>query len=119
MHLDSNDTQDTGLPQHDDNFDEYSDFADDPEALEIIDQLLLAVADQRKEDALANAPLVVTDIEDYEEPRGVRLPKVFGFEAKHEQAIPESAAVLQPQQIIRDESGKNNQTTPCFVLLTC
>lgn len=48
------------------NADEYSDFAEDPEELEIIDQLLLEVdAKQRSTDVIA--PLLVTDIEDYEE----------------------------------------------------
>ncbi|KIY03679.1 uncharacterized protein Z520_00370 [Fonsecaea multimorphosa CBS 102226] len=69
----------TGSP-HDEDTDEYSDFGEDPEALEIIDQLLLeATGNSRQEQKIA--PLVVTDIEDYEAPRGVRLPKVLGLEA--------------------------------------
>ncbi|KAJ4548999.1 hypothetical protein HRR83_003840 [Exophiala dermatitidis] len=51
--------------------DEYSDFAEDPEELEIIDRLLLEVATSRAQ-AVAPAPLVVTDIEDYEAPRALK-----------------------------------------------
>ncbi|OQV05742.1 hypothetical protein CLAIMM_10421 [Cladophialophora immunda] len=80
MQFDLADTESTTRsPNHEDT-DEYSDFGEDPEALEIIDQLLLeAVGKSRQEQK--RAPLVVTDIEDYEAPRGIRLPKVLGLEA--------------------------------------
>ncbi|EXJ67264.1 uncharacterized protein A1O5_09277 [Cladophialophora psammophila CBS 110553] len=73
-------TQTVTRPPEDEGTDEYSDFGEDPEALEIIDQLLLEAAGKSGQEQ-KNAPLVLTDIEDYEEPRGVRLPKVFGLEA--------------------------------------
>lgn len=80
--------------------DEYSDFAEDPEELEIIDRLLLEVATSRAQ-AVAPAPLVVTDIEDYEAPRAVRLPKVFGHQAaRHwgaqDQSESSEQAILDP-----------------------
>ena len=54
---------------------DYGDFASDEE--EIINHLLGNIASSNP---LTDAPLLVTDIEDYEEPRGVRLPKVLGVE---------------------------------------
>ncbi len=99
----------------DDNDDEFSDFADDPEELEIIDRLLLEVASKQQQRPAQeeDAPLVVvTDIEDYEAPRGVRLPKVLGLEtARHQWEIQRQ----QPQQrgsgdggdqSLRDQSGE-------------
>ena len=54
---------------------DYGDFASDEE--EIINRLLGNLVPPSPP---ADPPLVVTDIEDYEEPRGVRLPKVLGVE---------------------------------------
>jgi hypothetical protein len=88
--------------------DEYSDFAEDPEELEIIDRLLEEVAAKQKQDEVA--PLIVTDIEDYEAPRGVRLPKVFGHEATRQwNASQAHPADLHVDQVIRDESGEWQQ----------
>jgi hypothetical protein len=56
--------------------DDFSDFGNDPEELEIIEQLFSQVTSKQQD----NASLIVTDIEDYEPPRGVRLPKVLGLE---------------------------------------
>ena len=53
----------------------YGDFASDEE--EIIESLLGNLAPPSP---LTDAPLVVTDIEDYEEPSGVRFPKILGIE---------------------------------------
>lgn len=112
------DSQEDTLGTVDAEVDEYSDFGDDPETLEIIDQLLLEAASQRREEVLANAPLVVTDIEDYEEPRGVRLPKVPGLETTRRWGSEVQIAEPQPQQTVRDESGESRVNTHCFVLLT-
>ena len=54
---------------------DYGDFASDEE--EIINHLLERAIPPS---ASVSAPLLVTDIEDYEEPRGVRFPKVLGVE---------------------------------------
>jgi hypothetical protein len=54
---------------------DYGDFASDEE--DIINSLLGNIAPPSP---LTDAPLLVTDIEDYEEPRGIRLPKVLGVE---------------------------------------
>ena len=86
------------------NADEYSDFAEDPEELEIIDQLLFEVDAKQRSDVIP--PLLVTDIEDYEAPPGIYLPKVLGFEATrqwHDQAV---SAQAQFEQVVRDESGE-------------
>jgi hypothetical protein len=52
---------------------DYGDFASDEE--EIINHLLGNIAPPSPS---SDAPLLVTAIEDYEEPRGVHLPKVLG-----------------------------------------
>ncbi|KAJ9615929.1 hypothetical protein H2200_002006 [Cladophialophora chaetospira] len=110
MHLNSQDTQELRELQHDEHFDEYSDFADDPETLEIIDQLLLEAASQHKDDVLGNAPLVVTDIEDYEEPRGVRLPKVLSLETTRRWEVQAERAGTQPKETVRDESTERRRS---------
>ena len=102
-------------PDHDAS-DEYSDFGDDPEALEIIDRLLAAVSQQNRE---ADAPLQVTDIEDYEGPQGVYLPKMPGYEI----ALPRFShgpqrTGTQGQQILRYEGGTFRRNLLCSVLLT-
>ncbi len=55
---------------------DYGDFGNDAEELEIVERLLTQVASKSDE----KEPLLVIDIEDYEPPRGVRLPKVLGLE---------------------------------------
>lgn len=54
---------------------DYGDFGNDEEELEIVEQLLTQVASKPDE----HESLLVIDIEDYEPPRGVRLPKVLGI----------------------------------------
>ena len=56
---------------------DYGDFANDAEELEIIDTLLSEAENGQRLDA---SSLLVTDIEDYEPPKGVRLPKILGVE---------------------------------------
>lgn len=57
---------------------DYGDFGNDEEELEIVEQLLQqATSNASKVDE--NGPLIVIDIEDYEAPRGIRLPKVLGW----------------------------------------
>jgi hypothetical protein len=56
---------------------DYGDFTNDAEELEIIDTLLLEAENGQRLDA---SSLLVTDIEDYEPPKGVRLPKILGVE---------------------------------------
>ncbi|KAK5193474.1 hypothetical protein LTR92_006843 [Exophiala xenobiotica] len=85
--------------------DEYSDFAEDPEELEIIDRLLLEVAAGQSADL--RAPLLVTDIEDYEAPPGVRLPKVFGYEATRQWHVETQPTGILVGQNIRDQSAES------------
>jgi hypothetical protein len=54
---------------------DYGDFTEDEEA--ILNHLLENIASPS---SLIDAPLLITDIEDYEEPRELRLPKVLGVE---------------------------------------
>lgn len=53
--------------------DNYSDFGSDAEEIQILDELLAQAASQSEE--RQNVDFVVTDIEDYEPPRGILLPK--------------------------------------------
>lgn len=52
---------------------DYGDFGSDAEEIEIIDLLLAQVVS--KDDHEKAPPLLVSDIEDYEQPRGLFLPK--------------------------------------------
>lgn len=56
---------------------DYGDFTSDEEA--ILNHLLENIASPS---SLIDAPLLVTDIEDYEQPRELRLPKVLGVERR-------------------------------------
>ena len=56
---------------------DYGDFASDEE--EILTRLLSQI---EPTSATGDPPLLVIDIEDYEAPQGVRLPKVLGLEKR-------------------------------------
>jgi len=66
---------------------DYGDFGIDEEELKIVDALLSQIESQ-------TAPLLLTDIEDYEGPRGVRPPKILGFESKPQREAPNPGQVL-------------------------
>jgi hypothetical protein len=66
---------------------DYGDFGIDPEELEIVDAILSQIESQ-------TAPHFLTDIEDYESPRGVRLPKILGVESKPQREAPNTGQVL-------------------------
>lgn len=85
---------------------DYGDFANDAEELEIIDSLLSEAENWQSPDA---ASLLVTDIEDYEPPKGVRLPKILGVE--------QSSRLWEapPGQIVQD-SGAQNCTSYLLLL---
>lgn len=118
MDFDSIAIQQPANPQQDADTDEYSDFPDDEEALEIIDRLLIQATNQHAQEQ--NAPLQVTDIEDYEDPRGIRLPKVPGLDPTQQWNVQNQPAKTQVQQVIREESGKLFRLNlDTFVLLTC
>lgn len=57
-----------------DNASDYGDFGSDVEEITIIEDLLTQATSQQVE---AQNALLVTDIEDYESPRGILLPKDF------------------------------------------
>jgi hypothetical protein len=80
---------------------DYGDFASDEE--EIINHLLGNLAPPSPP---ADPPLIVTDIEDYEEPRGVRLPKVLGVERsfpKWQSLVP----IQVQEKIVRNGSSSH------------
>ncbi|KIX03366.1 uncharacterized protein Z518_06918 [Rhinocladiella mackenziei CBS 650.93] len=87
------------------NEDEYSDFAEDPEELKIIDRLLLEAAAKGQ-----HAALVVTDIEDYEAPRGVRLPQVPGLAATRQWVDQPQSSESHGNQNVRDQSAEARRT---------
>jgi len=96
-----------------DNYSDYGDFGSDAEEVEILDELLTQIATQREE---VDVPLLVTDIEDYEPPRGLFLPKVLGVEIQ-------SAHVESPVKIVvlRDSQTSNSKSWMAHAswLLTC
>lgn len=57
----------------DDNASDYGDFGSDVEEATIIEDLLTQATSQQAE--AQDVPLLVTDIEDYESPHGILLPK--------------------------------------------
>ena len=73
--IEKSNLKDDSVPQ--DTESDYGDFANDAEELEIIDTLLSEAESGQILDATS---LLVTDIEDYEPPKGVRLPKILGVE---------------------------------------
>jgi hypothetical protein len=81
---------------------DYGDFASDEE--EVINHLLENFAPPSPS---ADPPLVVTDIEDYEEPRGVRLPKVLGVE----RSLPKWQSLLPIQ--VQDKIVRNGSSSHC------
>jgi hypothetical protein len=89
---------DIGKGKLEDTESDYGDFANDAEELEIIDSLLSEAENWQPSDA---ASLLVTDIEDYEPPKGVRLPKILGVE--------QSSRLWEapPGQILQDSSTPN------------
>lgn len=84
--------------------DYYGDFAEDPEELEIIEQLLREAAEKRN--LRQDTPLAVTDIEDYEAPRGVRLSKVLGVETTRHWDIQSRATAPLPTSTLLHQSGE-------------
>jgi hypothetical protein len=79
---------------------DYGDFANDAEELEIIDTLLSEAENGQRLDA---SSLLVTDIEDYEPPKGVRLPKILGVE--------HTSYPREPSDQTLQDSGAQNSST--------
>jgi hypothetical protein len=92
---------------------DYGDFGNDEEELEIVDRLLQQIASKEDE----RESFVVTDIEDYEPPRGVRLPKVLGLEQTRLWERPPSQS---QKQLLRDFEGTSGKSAPstAFLVLT-
>lgn len=85
-----------------DNESDYGDFGDDAEELEIIDQLLAQVASEHLEDT----SFIVTDIEDYESPRGIRVPKVLGYESSQQNISTQLQVDIEVLRDYQVESGE-------------
>ena len=81
---------------------DYGDFGDNAEELTIIESLLQQVDTQRADPDI----LSVTDIEDYEPLRGLRLPKVLGREETRVRELEQSQQQLQ---VIRDLETTNRE----------
>jgi hypothetical protein len=95
---------------------DYGDFASDEE--EIINHLLGNIAPPSPS---SDAPLLVTDIEDYEEPRGVRLPKVLGVGRSTPSWEPRVQFQYQAQTV-RDGDSSQSTSYALFqvaLALTC
>lgn len=80
---------------------DYGDFANDAEELEIIDSLLSEAENWQCADA---STLLVTDIEDYEPPEGVRLPKILGAEQPS-----------RPWEVSQVQVVQNSNTPNCML----
>jgi len=84
---------------------DYGDFANDAEELEIIDILLSEAENGERLDA---SSLLVTDIEDYEPPKGVRLPKILGVE---QTSYPRELS----DQTLQDNGAQNSTLCPAHL----
>jgi hypothetical protein len=93
--------------------DYYSDFASDEE--EIINHLLGNIAPPSP---LTDAPLLVTDIEDYEEPRGIRLPKILGVERSIPFWLPRVQFQDQDQTVRDSDSSHSISYLPDHMAIT-
>lgn len=87
---------------------DYGDFASDEE--EIINHILGNV---EPTSLLLDPPLLVTDIEDYEEPRGVRLPKILGVERSIPIWVPQ-VQVRERDQTVRDGDSSHSISYSLF-----
>lgn len=86
---------------------DYGDFTLDEQ--DIIHQLL---ANIRPENHTGEEPLALTDIEDYEEPRGVRLPRTLGKELWNPQWMqPAGIAGIAGQNSTEDQTLHHNLIT--------
>ncbi|KIV94905.1 hypothetical protein PV10_02626 [Exophiala mesophila] len=86
--------------------DEYSEFGADPEELELIEHLLQEAA-RTPPITHQNPSLVVIDIEDYEAPRGVHLPKVPSLEATQQWNLQSQFANREPPEARATEAMRN------------
>ena len=94
---------------------DYGDFASDEE--DIIINLLSSIPVPNEP---PEAPLIVTDIEDYEEPRGVRLPKVLGTERRPGKWQPQVHIQREDQGLRGDiTSNRTNRTHHCSCRSLC
>jgi hypothetical protein len=103
---------------------DYGDFTLDEQ--EIIHELLANIAPGN---ATAEEPLELTDIEDYEEPRGVRLPKTLGKElwvppwmqqqARAGVTIQAATEDQIPRDVRTTTNGKSMFLTTVTFALTC
>ena len=83
---------------------EYGDFASDEE--DILSQLVETVAPSFTE---LIAPLLVTEIEDYEGPKGLRLPKVLGAERSDSAWLSQLRAETE-EQMLRDSGSTKSES---------
>ena len=100
--------QQPSFPQVGDGGSDYGDFGSDAEELAIVEHLLQQI------DTRPDGPdsLIITDIEDYEPPHGLRLPKVLGRETTRQW---ESISSQDQLQIIRDlEAHSGEWLYPVF-----
>ena len=80
---------------------DYGDFGSDAEELEILHDLLAQVTSGNEE---GQEPCVVTDIEDYEPPRGILLPKT-AIETRLPTSQLEAGADIEVLRDIQAASG--------------
>ena len=88
---------------------DYGGFGTDEE--EILNDLLSKFPNP---EAIGDAPLLVTDIEDYEEPRGVHLPKILGMERRTSPWLPQ-VRIQNQNEPLRDDNrfqGKSRCQIP-------
>jgi len=84
-----------------DNASDYGDFGSDAEEIEILDTLLAQAASGTEE---GQESFVVTDIEDYEAPRGILLPKTIIETRLHSSQLESHTET----EVLRDIEAENS-----------
>lgn len=103
-HIDKTNMAETATPLADaslDNASDYGDFGSDAEEVEILDTLLARAASGNEE---GQESFVVTDIEDYELPRGILLPKTIIETPLHTSQLESQAET----EVLRDIEAENS-----------
>ena len=101
-----------------DNGSDYGDFTLDEQ--ELINELLANIQPENTIATTADEPLVLTDIEDYEEPTGICLPKTLGKElwinpgAQQQPQAKVASDITAEEQTLRDRNTFTKGTIISF-----
>jgi len=91
---------------------DYGDFGSDAEEIELLNELLAQTASENEQEQQS---FVVTDIEDYEPPRGILLPQTIT-----EARLPTSQTEVEAEfKVLRDVQAENSVCITSVVSRVC